>query len=95
MTSLRTGTISALPLVLKPLSIRKPTLPPKLAHGLDEVLFKSGPVWLRDPVTGKWNFPKYLSDLHDPSKFDFKKLSPYVTASRDAKLIDIARKSDV
>ncbi|KAI9250503.1 mitochondrial protein Pet127-domain-containing protein [Phascolomyces articulosus] len=66
----------------------------KLAHGLDRVLFNPGVHYLRDPRTQKLNFPESLEYITQPEDFDYETLTPYITSSKDSKLLDMARKHD-
>ncbi|KAH3688366.1 hypothetical protein WICPIJ_000653 [Wickerhamomyces pijperi] len=70
---------------------------PTLKHQLSRVLF-SGPgannvEYLKDPRTGVFNYTPYLSDLSitHPSQFDFSKVTPYVTSSKDQKLAGLSK----
>jgi hypothetical protein len=64
---LRSGTLNARTFKLEKFPLTN--MPPQLAHGLESVLFESGPVWLKEPSNGKWNFPRYLGSLDPPDKF--------------------------
>ncbi|PVG02139.1 Pet127-domain-containing protein [Serendipita vermifera] len=56
---------------------------PTLAHSLDRVLFNSGPHWLRDPRSRVANFDEVLEKVPDIYDFDFGRIQPYVTSSKD------------
>lgn len=60
-----------------------------LEHGLCEVLQQQGPVFLKDPKSGRWNFPEYLSNIPSISEFDFARVAPYRTASNDPVYLDL------
>ncbi|KAF2738558.1 Pet127-domain-containing protein [Polyplosphaeria fusca] len=65
---------------------------PKLAHGLDRVLFNPGVYRLQDPRSRIYNFDPYLEKVMPVSEFDFDALSEYKTSSRDEDLLAITRK---
>jgi hypothetical protein len=46
--------------------------------------------YLRDPRTGHFNFDQHLHKLTDPQDFDFDALPPFVPASRDHRLHQLA-----
>ncbi|KAJ2781360.1 hypothetical protein H4R18_002935 [Coemansia javaensis] len=64
---------------------------PRLAHGLERVLFSPGVHCLQDPNSGVYNFDPYIRDITQPADFDYDKLTPYITSSRDAVLMQHAR----
>ncbi|KAL2914622.1 hypothetical protein HK105_205760 [Polyrhizophydium stewartii] len=66
--------------------------PPRLAHGLERVLFNRGPVFLKDPRTGVFNFDETLLTIPDYKRFDFSRLPPYIPASQDETLRAVAVK---
>lgn len=72
----------------------KPSLPcppiATLAHGLDRVLFNPGVHFLRDPRSGVYNFSPTLENVPKLDNFEFSKLPAYVTASKDAPLMELA-----
>ncbi|OMJ20987.1 mRNA degradation protein, partial [Smittium culicis] len=59
---------------------------PKLAHGLDEILFKSGYHFLKNPKNGSYNYPPFLKSITQPEDFDYSKLTPFIKPSDDLKL---------
>ncbi|KAI8929441.1 mitochondrial protein Pet127-domain-containing protein [Entophlyctis helioformis] len=65
-------------------------LAPRLAHGLERVLFSPGPVLMRDPRTRTFNFSNDIYRIPNPKSFDFSRLSSYVTASEDKVLQGMA-----
>ncbi len=65
---------------------------PKLAHGLDRVLFNPGVYWLRDPRSGIYNFDPRVRNVLDVDLFDYSTLPPYVTSSKDKELQTLAGK---
>ncbi|KAJ2667431.1 hypothetical protein IW148_000126 [Coemansia sp. RSA 1199] len=64
---------------------------PRLAHGLERVLFSPGVHLLQDPNSRVYNFDPYIRGITQPDEFDFDKLTPYITSSKDTKLIKYAR----
>ncbi|KAJ2576278.1 hypothetical protein GGH19_002308 [Coemansia sp. RSA 1807] len=64
---------------------------PRLAHGLERVLFSPGVHLLQDPNSRVYNFDPYIRGITQPDEFDFDKLTPYITSSKDSKLIKYAR----
>ncbi|KAL0779591.1 hypothetical protein CaCOL14_004076 [Colletotrichum acutatum] len=65
---------------------------PKLAYGLDRVLFNPGVYHMQDPRSRVFNFDPYLGDIMPISEFDFNALQKYVTSSKDNTLISLAAK---
>ncbi|CZR59124.1 related to PET127 [Phialocephala subalpina] len=63
---------------------------PKLAYGLERVLFNPGVYQLQDPRTRVFNFDPYLQTVMPVSDFDFNALKQYVTSSRDTTLLSKA-----
>ena len=63
---------------------------PKLAHGLDRVLFNPGVYHIQDPRSRVFNFDPYLERIMPVDEFDFGALKQYVTSSKDTTLIDMA-----
>ncbi len=61
---------------------------PKLAYGLERVLFNPGVYQLQDPRTRVFNFDPYLQTIMPASEFDFNALKQYVTSSKDQVLLD-------
>ncbi|KAJ1940767.1 hypothetical protein FBU59_003709, partial [Linderina macrospora] len=66
---------------------------PKLAHGLERVLFSPGVHWLQDPHSHVYNFDPYIRNITQPAEFDYDKLTPYITSSKDQTLMQYARDS--
>ncbi|OSD07190.1 Pet127-domain-containing protein [Trametes coccinea BRFM310] len=66
---------------------------PKLAHGLDAVLRKEGVHWLKDPETGRYNFPEHLEQIPKVEDFAFDRLPGFLPSSQDKKLLSFAKKS--
>ncbi|KAJ1646524.1 hypothetical protein J3B02_001100 [Coemansia erecta] len=64
---------------------------PKLEHGLERVLFSPGVHCLEDPHSGVYNFDPYIRNITQPDEFDYEKLTPYITSSKDKALINYAR----
>lgn len=62
---------------------------PRLAYGLDRVLFNPGVYFFRDPRSRVYNFDPYLGHIMPTTDFDFGALKEYVTSSKDTTLIDI------
>ncbi|KAL2873908.1 hypothetical protein SGCOL_010879 [Colletotrichum sp. CLE4] len=65
---------------------------PKLAYGLDRVLFNPGVYHMQDPRSRVFNFDPYLGDIMPINEFDFDALQKYVTSSKDNTLISLAAK---
>ena len=82
---------------VEPTSPHRPI--PKLAHGLDRVLFKlvsvpcvlsasqrscsPGVHWLQDPRSRVYNFSPYLENIPKVTDFAFERLVGFVKSSRD------------
>lgn len=66
--------------------------PAQLSHSLERVLFNEGPHWLRDPRTCVNNFDQWLENIPDIHDFDYGRLTPYVTSSRDSALLSLAKR---
>lgn len=64
---------------------------PRLAHGLDRVLFNPGVHFLRDPRTKVYNFDPYLRTILPPDRFNFDALTPFQPAYEDEALLGLAR----
>ncbi|KAI8324803.1 Pet127-domain-containing protein [Martensiomyces pterosporus] len=64
---------------------------PRLAHGLERVLFSPGVHCLQDPHSGVYNFDPYIRNITQPEDFDYDKLTPYITSSQDETLMKYAR----
>ncbi|KAJ3182958.1 hypothetical protein HDU87_007380 [Geranomyces variabilis] len=56
---------------------------PKLAHGLDKVLFRPGPHFMVDPLTGRSQFNKWIKDICQPEEFNYDAQPEYKIASDD------------
>ncbi|KAJ2778627.1 hypothetical protein GGI15_004127 [Coemansia interrupta] len=65
---------------------------PRLQHGLERVLFSPGVHCLEDPHSGVYNFDPYIRNITQPEEFDYDKLTPYITSSKDETLMGYARK---
>ncbi|KAJ2594613.1 hypothetical protein GGF39_004145, partial [Coemansia sp. RSA 1721] len=65
---------------------------PRLEHGLERVLFSPGVHCLEDPHSGVYNFDPYIRNITQPEEFDYDKLTPYITSSKDESLMNYARK---
>lgn len=65
---------------------------PRLAHGLDRVLFNPGVYYLQDPRSHVYNFDPYLQVITPVKDFNFDALTEYITSSRDPTLDELARK---
>ncbi|KAJ1722648.1 hypothetical protein LPJ53_002952 [Coemansia erecta] len=65
---------------------------PRLQHGLERVLFSPGVHCLEDPHSGVYNFDPYIRNITQPDEFDYDKLTPYITSSKDETLMGYARK---
>ncbi|KAJ1548364.1 hypothetical protein HK405_003520 [Cladochytrium tenue] len=63
---------------------------PRLAHGLERVLFNPGVHLLRDPRSGVYNFSPSLDKITQPDDFNYGALTPYVMASKDKDLFEVA-----
>ncbi|KAF2404484.1 Pet127-domain-containing protein [Trichodelitschia bisporula] len=64
---------------------------PKLAHGLDRVLFNPGIYRLKDPRSKVYNFDPYLEELIPLNEFDFGALREFVSPSKDKNLSKVAK----
>ncbi|PWY83015.1 Pet127-domain-containing protein [Aspergillus heteromorphus CBS 117.55] len=84
------GRITADGQSIKPLDVPCPPVP-RLAYGLDRVLFNPGVYQLRDPRSRVYNFDPYLGSIMPVTEFDFDTLKPYITSSKDVQLRDLAR----
>ncbi|KAK4113801.1 Pet127-domain-containing protein [Canariomyces notabilis] len=71
--------------------VKKPQPPvPRLAHGLDRVLFNPGVYFMQDPRSRVYNFDPYLARIMPVKEFDFNALKRYITSSKDTTLIKTA-----
>lgn len=68
---------------------------PRLAHGLDRVLFNPGVYYLQDPRSNVYNFDPYLQEITPVKDFNFDALTEYITSSRDPTLDELARSHDL
>lgn len=68
---------------------------PRLAHGLDRVLFNPGIYYLQDPRSHVYNFDPYLQEILPVEDFNFEALTEYITSSRDSTLDELARKHEL
>jgi len=55
----------------------------RLAHGLDVALQQPGVHFVKDPMTGEFNFPPYVGSLHQPDQVDYDRMPPFITSSKD------------
>ncbi|KAK4866723.1 hypothetical protein LT330_008276 [Penicillium expansum] len=67
---------------------------PRVAFGLDRVLFNPGVYQLRDPRSHVYNFDPYLDQIMPVTEFDFGTLKPYVTSSQDVTACEITKKNE-
>lgn len=67
---------------------------PRIAHGLDRVLFSPGVHFLQDPRTRIFNFTKYLEKIRPYDDFDASKFPGFVSASKDETLLKEAIKQN-
>lgn len=75
---------------LERLFVPQPSVP-RLAHGLDRVLFNHGVYQLQDPHSKVYNFNPYLQKIMPVTEFDYDALSQYQTSSQDNFLKNFAR----
>jgi hypothetical protein len=87
-------TLSASNLDFQSVDVEIPPIP-RLAHGLDRVLFNPSVYRLQDPRSRVYNFDPYLEKIMPIKEFDFSALSAYTTSSKDEKLLAITRQSGV
>ncbi|KAJ5437296.1 hypothetical protein N7445_005840 [Penicillium cf. griseofulvum] len=74
--------------------VRVPMAPvPRVAFGLDRVLFNPGVYQLRDHRTRVYNFDPYLDQIMPVSEFDFGTLKPYITSSKDVTACEMTKKN--
>lgn len=64
---------------------------PRLQYGLDKVLFNPGFHFLFDQKTSQYNFDPFLQKIYQPDQFNFNSVSKFVPASKDLKLIKVAK----
>ncbi|KAF1981155.1 Pet127-domain-containing protein [Aulographum hederae CBS 113979] len=74
---------------LTPLSVEQPEVP-RLAYGLDRVLFNPGVYLLQDPRSRLYNFDPYLQKIMPVEEFEFNLLNAYITSSKDNTLNAVA-----
>ncbi|KAL2139118.1 hypothetical protein VTI28DRAFT_5749 [Corynascus sepedonium] len=74
---------------LTPIEKEQPPVP-RLAYGLDRVLFNPGVYHIRDPRSRVFNFDPYLERIMPIKEFDFEAIKQYVTSSKDITLINTA-----
>lgn len=67
---------------------------PRLAYGLDRVLFNPGVYNMRDPRSLVYNFDPYLESIMPVAEFDFEALKEYITSSRDRVLISATQEQN-
>ncbi|KAJ9161264.1 hypothetical protein NKR19_g2465 [Coniochaeta hoffmannii] len=84
--------VRASSLFLTPVDKPQPPVP-RLAYGLDRVLFNPGVYHLQDPRSRVYNFDPYLAGIMPVKEFDFGALRQYVTSSKDMTLANIAREA--
>lgn len=82
--------IDASALRITPVEVEQPAVP-KLAYGLERVLFNPGVYQLQDPRSRVYNFDPYLQKIMPVAEFDFNALKEYITSSRDESLKAIAK----
>lgn len=66
--------------------------PPLLKHGLESIISKPGPHFLRNSNMG---FSKYLETMPNLKDFDLTLLKPFISASFDKNLRKIAKEQNV
>ncbi|KAL3427098.1 hypothetical protein PVAG01_00607 [Phlyctema vagabunda] len=86
-------TVVANDLLLSPLIKEQPPVP-RLAYGLERVLFNPGVYQLQDPRSRVFNFDPYLQKIMPAEEFDFNALKSYVTSSKDKTLLSTAAKAE-
>lgn len=80
-------------LFMKELPVPLPPVP-RVAFGLDRVLFNPGVYQLRDPRSLVYNFDPYLDQIMPVTEFDFNALKPYVTSSQDVTACEMTEKHE-
>ena len=83
-------TTRATDLKISPVEVEQPPVP-RLAYGLERVLFNPGIYQLQDPRSRVYNFDPYLQKIMPVAEFDFGALKEYITSSRDETLQIIAK----
>ncbi|CAG8896393.1 unnamed protein product [Penicillium egyptiacum] len=93
ITSDDRGSLSSMDrkLHLKAVPVPMPPVP-RVAFGLDRVLFNPGVYQLRDPRTLVYNFDPYLDQIMPVTEFDFDTLKPYITSSQDVTACEMTKK---
>lgn len=76
-------------LKIQPVHVEQPPVP-RLAYGLERVLFNPGVYQLQDPRSRVYNFDPYLQKIMPVAEFDFNALKEYITSSKDESLKRIA-----
>ncbi|KAG8974511.1 hypothetical protein FRB90_009758, partial [Tulasnella sp. 427] len=59
---------------------------PRLAHGLDRVLFNPSVHWLQDPTSGVYNYEPQIQSIPSLKSFDYEGITPFVPSSQDTTL---------
>ncbi|KAJ5972773.1 uncharacterized protein N7479_002691 [Penicillium vulpinum] len=67
---------------------------PRLAFGLDRVLFNPGVYQLRDRRSLVYNFDPYLDQIMPVSEFDYSTLKPYITSSKDVTACELTKENE-
>ncbi|OQE43672.1 hypothetical protein PENCOP_c003G01252 [Penicillium coprophilum] len=95
VTSRDRGSLNSKDRDLQLKEVRTPMPPvPRVAFGLDRVLFNPGVYQLRDPRSLVYNFDPYLDQIMPVSEFDFDTLKPYVTSSKDVTACEMTKKHE-
>ena len=81
--------VNATNIAMRPIVKPQPPVP-KLAYGLDRVLFNPGVYAIQDPRSRVYNFDPYLARIMPIQDFDFNALKQYITSSKDNTLIQTA-----
>ncbi|ORY99041.1 mitochondrial protein Pet127-domain-containing protein [Syncephalastrum racemosum] len=64
---------------------------PRLTEGLDNILFRPGVHYMKDPRTKLYSLPRRLESITQPHEFDLDALRPFITSSKDESLVEMAR----
>lgn len=64
---------------------------PRLAHGLDRILFNPSVHWLQDPTSGVYNYTPQIQSIPLLKSFDFEGITPFVPSSQDTTLRAVAK----
>ncbi|KAI3131369.1 hypothetical protein CBS147325_9070 [Penicillium roqueforti] len=86
------GSVDSTEQSLKEVRVSVPPVP-RVAFGLDRVLFNPGVYQLRDPRSLVFNFDPYLDQIMPVTEFDFSALKPYITSSQDETACEITKKN--